>query len=273
MTKEIIKIDEITSKVSGLTEFNVKKEELEKKVEETKDITVDNLEDKNQIERAKRARLDLRNIEIDIEKTGKSFRDIFTKVNKDIMSKEKELLAITNPEVGRLKDIEEEAKKLATRKEREMILPYRREKLAEVDNVTEDEVLLEMNDDKFASYLLEKINEKEEKEKLAKEEAEREEQKQKEIEEAREQAKREAEAKAKEEIERVKREAKEKEERELREREEAEAKVKEEEERLAKEKDYKKFLSDNGYNEKEFKIIKENNEVKLYKLVATYTIK
>jgi len=302
MSKEIIKIDEITKTVSDLTKFDITCEALKKEVKKTKDITVDNLEDSVQLERVKRGRIDLRNIEIEIEKQGKSYRDIFTKVNKDIMAKQNELLAITNPELDRLKNIEEQAKAIATRKEREMILPYRREKLAEVDNITDDEDLLEMDDKQFGEYLMLKTEEKDEKERLEKEEADREEQKQIEIAEAKANAKKEAEEKAEiekaeakkladAEIERLKQEAKDKIEAEKRLAKEKELKAKEEadkreadikreadekieaEKRLAKEKDYKKFLSDNGYNEKEFKIIKEDNEVKLYKFVATYKIK
>jgi len=269
MSKEIIKIDEITKTVSDLTKFEITCDDLKKEVKKTADITVDNLEDKVQIERVKRGRIDLRNIEIDIEKQGKSYRDVFTKVNKDIMAKQNELLAITNPELDRLKTIEEQAKAIAVRKEREMILPYRKEKLAEVDNTTDDEALLEMDDKQFGEYLMLKTEEKDEKERLAKEEADREEQKQKEIKEAEANAVKETEERMKAEAEEKEaQEQKEKEEKEAQEKAEAEEKI-EEEKRLAKEVDYKKFLSDNEYD----KIIKEDNEVKLYKLVATYKIK
>ena len=258
MSKEIIKIDEITKTVSDLTKFDITCEVLKKEVKKTADITVDNLEDKVQIERVKRGRIDLRNIEIDIEKQGKSYRDVFTKVNKDIMAKQKELLAITNPELDRLKDFEEKAKAIEIRKERELVLPYRKEKLAEVDNITDDEALLEMDDKQFGEYLMLKTEDKNEKERLVKEEADREAQKQIEIKEAEANAVKETE-------ERIKAEAKEK---EAQEKAEADEKI-EAEKRLAKEVDYKKFLSDNEYD----KIIKEDNEVKLYKLVATYKIK
>ena len=269
MSKEIIKIDEITKTVSDLTKFEITCGELKKEVKKTSDITVDNLEDKVQLERVKRGRIDLRNIEIDIEKQGKNYRDIFTKVNKDIMAKQNELLAITNPELIRLKDFEEKAKAIEVRKEREMILPYRKEKLGEVDNTTDDEALLEMDDKQFGEYLMLKTEEKDEKERLAKEEADREEQKQKEIKEAEANAVKETEERMKAEAEEKEaQEQKEKEEKEAQEKAEAEEKI-EEEKRLAKEVDYKKFLSDNEYD----KIIKEDNEVKLYKLVATYKIK
>lgn len=257
MSKEIIKIDEIEKSVSALTKFQITKEELELKVAETKDITVDNLEDKVQIERAKRNRIDLRNIEIDIEKQGKGYRDIFTKVNKDIMAKQNELLAITSPEVDRLKDFEDKAKALETRKEREMLLPYRVGKLKEVDNITDDEALLEMDDKQFGEYLMEKTNEKVEKERLVKEEADREAQKQIEIKEAEARAKKEAEEKAEKdkieakrladaEIERLKQEAKDKVEAEARAKKEKEK----EEKLLAKRKEFITFREELGYSEK-----------------------
>ena len=276
MTKEVIKIDEIENSITKLTKFEITKEELEKIVEKTKNITIKNLEDKAQLEIVKRARIDLRDIEITIEKTGKSYRDTFTKINKCIMSKEKELLAITNPEFNRLKTLEEEAKQIAIKVERIKLLPYRKEELTKVDNTTDDSVLLEMDDKTFNEYLLEKSQEKLEKERLEKENKEREEKRLKELEEAKKQAREEAERKAEvdkqEAIDKIKREQEEKEKREKQAREEKEEKEQIEKEKIEKEKDYQKFLSDNDYNETEFKIVKENEEIKLYKFVATYKI-
>jgi len=256
MSKEIIKIDEITKTVSDLTKFEITCEDLKKEVKKTSDITVDNLEDKVQIERAKRGRIDLRNIEIDIEKQGKGYRDVFTKVNKDIMAKQKELLEITSPEVSRLKDFEDKAKAIEIRKEREKLIPYRVGKLNEVDNITDDETLLEMDDKQFGEYLMEKTEEKNEKERLAKEEAEREIQKQKEIKEAEANAKKEAEEKAEKEkveakkladaeIERLKQEAKDKVEAEVN----AKKEVEKEEKLLAKRKEFVDFREKLGYSE------------------------
>lgn len=197
MSKEIIKIEKVTKSVEKLTSFDITVNELKKEVEKTKNITVDNLEDKNQIDRVKIARIELRKIEKNIEDTGLSFRGIFTKIGKDILVKERELLAITSPEVDRLKEIETKAKELKIKKEREMILPYRVGKLSEVDNKTDDEILLEMDDKQFGEYLMEKTHEKEENERLAEEEKKKEKEREKEIQEAREQAKKEAEAEAK----------------------------------------------------------------------------
>lgn len=281
MTKEIMKIDEISSKVSDLTKFDITKEELQKRVDETKDITVDNLEDKNQIARAKRARIDLRNVEIEIEKTGKSYRDIFTKVNKDIMEKQKELLAITTPEIERLTDFEDKAKEIEIRKEREMLLPFRKEELAKVDNVTEDFLLLGMDNNQFSSYLTEKIEEKKEKERQAQVEKEREEQKQKEIKEAEERARKEAEQraeiekieakkKADAEIERLKKEAKDKEEAEERARLEKIA----EEKKLAKRKEFTDWRTSLGYSEEtksDYRQEEIDGEIVLFKKVGSFT--
>lgn len=281
MTKAIMKIDEITSKVSDLTKFEITKEELQKRVAETKDITVDNLEDKNQIARAKRARLNLRAIEIDVEKTGKSYRDIFTKVNKEIMEKQKELLAITAPEIERLTDFEDKAKAIEVKKEREMLLPFRKEELLKVGNVTEESVLLEMDNAQFSSYLEEKAHEQKEKERLAEIEKEREVQKQKEIKEAEERARKEAEQraeiekiearkKADAEIERLKREAKEKEEAEER----ARLERIEEEKRLAKRKEFVQWRESLGYTEEtksEYRQEEINGEIVLFKKVGSFT--
>lgn len=280
MTKEIIKIDDISLKVSELTKFEITKEELIKKVAETKDITVYNLEDKNQIARAKRARIDLRDIEIEIEKTGKSYRDVFTKVNKDIMEKQKELLAITTPEVDRLKEFEDKAKEVEIRKEREMLLPFRREELLKVNNTTEDSVLLDMDNSQFSEYLSSKTEEKNEKERQLVIEKEREEQKQKDIKEAEERARKEAEKraeverieakkKADAEIERLKNEAKAKEEAEERARLEKIA----EEKKLAKRKEFVEWRASLGYSEEtksDYRQEEIDGEIVLFKKVGAF---
>lgn len=224
-TKELQVLDEMGKEVRQLTKFEQTVEDLKGIVAESSKITVDNLEDENQIALAKAKRIELRKIEIAIEKRGKGYRDVFNAVNKEIMGKEKELKAITSPEIERLTKLEEEAEALALKKKREALMPARKERLMQVDPsgcyICADEYLLEMDADAFEKYLNGCVANKNERNRIiAEEDAEK---------------KREAERKAIEE-ERAKLEADKRaeEERKEKERQEAEAKAKAEQE--AKEK-------------------------------------
>ena len=267
----LIKADEITKSVEGLTKFNQTVEELTKQVEATKDISVENLEDKNQIDRAKRARLDLRNIEIDIEKTGKSYRDIFTQANKQIMAKQKELLAITNPEIARLKEFEDKAKWEAIRKERVLSLPQRKEKLESLgemveDDLLSDEELLGLSDEGFNQYFANKVQEKADKIKAQEDAKEAEQERQAELERVREETEK-----------RVKQEAEDREKQRIAQEEQdkrdAEKKAKEEKERLEKRKEYTEYRESLGYTEEtkgEFKEDDQGGKIVIYKKVGEF---
>jgi len=240
------------TQISNIAKFDITKAELEKEVEATKKIDLEDLEDKNQLELVGIAKNDLRTIEIEIEKTGKSFRDVFTKMNKGIMAKQKELLAITNPEVERLKGLLDEAKEYEDKQSRIKLLPYRKEKLAEINVSRTEDFLLKLNDKDFADFLMSETvlfnqNEISKKEIII---AERE----KEVE-----------------LERAKIQAVEGERQRL---EDDLAEIKQAEEISKKleeeDKDYQAFLSDNNYDEKEHRLIRENGTVKIYKVIAIY---
>jgi len=173
MSEEITKLTVISESVEKLTKFEETAEFLKAEVAKTSNIIVDDLEDENQMDRVKRGRIDLRKIEKGIEDTGLGFRRMFTGINKNISKKQDVLLAITSPEVKRLKNLEAESEAIKTKKERLIVLPYRKEKLAEVDNVTSDEELLEMNDKQFSDYLMEKTEEHHNAEMMKEQEAER----------------------------------------------------------------------------------------------------
>ena len=244
---------EMETQISNIAKFDITKAELEKIVKDTKEVTVEDLEDKNQLELVGIAKNDLRTIEIEIEKTGKSFRDVFTKMNKGIMAKQKELLAITNPEVERLKGLLDEAKEYEDKQSRIKLLPYRKEKLAEINVSRTEDFLLKLNDKDFADFLMSETvlfnqNEISKKEIII---AERE--------KALDIKKGIAEALENEKQKQVEDEKREK------------ALEIMKEEAMKKDKEFLEFLSVNLYNEKDFHIVKENGEAKLYKYVATYT--
>jgi len=155
MENELLVLQNIEQEVAKITKFDQTKEQLVAKVKETQNITAEDLRDQMQLAVVQRNRIDLRAIEIAIEKRGKGYRDIFTSANKQIMAKQNELLAITNPEVERLSAIEEEAKAIRIRDERVALLPNKREKLATIGwgiEIISDEQLLEMDEQTFTEY-------------------------------------------------------------------------------------------------------------------------
>lgn len=149
-------LDQMGNEVRKLTKFEQTVEGLKQMVAESAKIVVTDLSDKKQLESVKRSRIDLRAMEIAIEKRGKGYRDVFTAVNKEISKKEKELKAITSPEIERLKGIETEAEELALKQEREALLPVRKERLTKIDPtgcyICADEYLLDMDADAFEKY-------------------------------------------------------------------------------------------------------------------------
>lgn len=286
---ELITLDQMGREVRKITKFEQTVEDLKAIVANAQKITVDNIEDKEQLVLAKSTRIELRNIEIAIEKRGKGYRDVFNAVNKEILNKERELKKITAPEIERLTAIEEEAKEIAIRKARIEAIPARQERLKEIGIEATDEELMEFDDDAFKVFVNEKIEEKNEqerqrietekakmeKERLAmereKEMREREEKareeerlkaeriaKEKEKERIGEEKRRKIEAEleakqkieeAKAEAEQIKREAKEKVEREEREKKEKEEAERKARKELEKKKKYQDWLKKGGWTE------------------------
>lgn len=271
-------------------------------VAETSSITANDLTDKKQLKVVKETRIKLRDARIKITKKGKELREEANTFNKAVLAKEKELLAIVEPEEERLQAIEDEAERLATLEIRKKILPARKEALEAIGDGIEcsDEQLLEMNDEQFMEYRIARIDDKaiEDRRKIALEQRKLEEEKAKiarakELEEAKEQARKEAEQRAeheaeekvrqaqqaradaerreKEALERAEREKKEAAERLEKEKVEAEKREKAEKARLEKEKNYKAWIKDNGFDEHTMKLIDSGTEVRMYKLIATYT--
>lgn len=255
-----------------LEKFNPTLAELQALVESTKGITAKDLTDKNQLAVVKENRLKLRDARTTITKVGKEYRAEALEYQRLVIVKEKELLAIITPEEDRLKAIEEEAKNLEILEERKKVLPWRKEQLLGIgdgESMPTEQELLQLTDEEFNTHVTNR--------KLAKLDKQEAEAREKQEAENREKEKEEAAAKAvEEERERAAKEAKLKEEREAKEAEEAKQKEAEELARTEKNKKYQTFLKKNGYTEEtkdDYKIVREGDTFKLYKLVDTVTIK
>ncbi|HEC30475.1 MAG TPA: hypothetical protein ENI66_00475, partial [Candidatus Yonathbacteria bacterium] len=114
---------QIATEVSNLTQFEKRVEELEYIVKKSKATVNFTDPTDEQLELVKSKRIELRKIEKDIEDTGMDYRRMFTKINSEISKKQKELTAITTPEIERLKEIEAVAKKQEELRQRNILLP------------------------------------------------------------------------------------------------------------------------------------------------------
>lgn len=289
-----------------IEKFNPTVAELTNLVEKSKGITaVDLLDDevsKTHLKVVKTARIELRDARVKIEKAGKALRDDANAFNKAVLVKEKELIAIVEPEEKRLKGIEEEADRIVARKINEAQLPERKARMEALgfpspSNIA-DEYIVAMDSLAFEVYYNGLVAEKQ---RLEKEEIERV-QAEKDAElRAREEAIKQAEAKIEEEARAKAREAQARlDERARMEREALEAEEKarlkiladleaedkrkadaeklalEEKNKLERQTKYKKFLADCGVIENDPSYRVENDwttkEVTVWKKVATMKI-
>lgn len=134
-----------------------------------KRASVVNLKDLTQVHDV---RIELRDARVNITKQGKELRDGAVKFQKDVITKEKELVAIIEPEEERLQKAEEELKLKAEMETRRAELPSRIAALATVgDELPIDEAeILAMDDTEFNEYRLRRIDAKLEKDRQMHEE-------------------------------------------------------------------------------------------------------
>lgn len=272
--------------MQDLTQFDPTIEKLTALVAESAGIKEVNLDDPQQLESVKKARLKLRDARVSIEKTGKSYREDALAYQRAVISKEKELIGIIEPEEQRLKLFEKSAELAKERRLRVQQLPERRARLEKEGFEVKESILLEMDsiafENHFNGLIAEKNNKaKEEQDRIAAEKQAELDRREAEIKEGERKLEEEKKARdreeqaRKEEREKIEREAREKKERE--EREDRERKEKEEADRkaLEKKKAYQKFLTDNGWTKETAADFKEENIggiVTLWKKVASYKI-
>ena len=213
----------------SIEEFNPTVAELQSLVETTKLIQVTDINDKDQIELVRKNRITLRDARVNITKKGKELREGALRFQKEVISREKQLIAIIEPEEERLKAIEDEVKQKKVRAERIAVLPQRKEMLASIDDGKDysdkDELLIGMDDTEFMAYYNARASEKNEADRQANEKRQREiEQEQEKLRIEKETREREEKARQ-EERDRIEREQKQKKEKEEREKQEAQERL------------------------------------------------
>lgn len=270
-------------KTLNIEKFNPTKAEITSLVEKYKSLTISGIDDKAGYEAVHKARVELKNVRVNITKTGKSMREEALKFQKDVIAKEKELVEMVEPTERELESkqqaIDEEKEKI----KRQSLLPERREKLQSINVVVEDDFLLLMDEARFTEFFNQKNTEfLAEKERLMKEEQEKLEAEKRAMQDKKDAEEREA--KHQEELVQARKEAVEQAAKDAANhaRIEAEQKVKAEEQKIAvqkasqakleSDKKYQDFLTKHAYNEEDFYIERAGNRVVLYKKVGEITI-
>lgn len=270
-----------------LDQFNPTVAELKSLVENAGLLMLPDPSDEAQVKVIKEKRIELRDARVRVEKAGKELRAEAVQFQKAVIDREKELIAIVEPEEIRLKALEEEAKKFELVQERQKSLPARKERLTALDPayLVVDEALLDLDDAEFETFFNKCSADKNEKaaaevkrredEVREKEEAQKREAETKQREDN---ARKEAEARAEREIQeakdradRAEQEAKDKVDREQREKEKRDQ---EERDRLAKEDRIRVTLEMYGYSEAtkgDFIIQKNPTEIVVFKKVASFS--
>lgn len=130
--------------------------DLKALVEKAKGVDIKSLDQVHDV------RIELRDARVNITKQGKQLRDDAVKFQKDVIAKEKELIAIITPEEERLEKAEDELKLRIEMEKRKDELPSRLAALVSVgDELPIDEAeILAMTDTEFNEYRLRRIDAK-----------------------------------------------------------------------------------------------------------------
>ena len=142
---------------------------IQKVIDEGRGITVSDFTNKEQLKMVKDQRLRLKELRVAITKHGKMLREEAVKFSKAVIGKEKELIALVEPEEERLAALEERAEKEKERLARLELLPKRKERLATIGDDLEvsDEQLIEMDGPAFEGYCNKRFADKNEKDRVA----------------------------------------------------------------------------------------------------------
>jgi hypothetical protein len=125
-------------------------------------LTITDFSDREQLKAVHDKRIELRDARIETVEECKAMRDGANKFAKEVIAKEKELVAITEIEEDRLLALEDKAKEIAILEERNRKLPDRKKRLADASvglDWTDDQINT-MDDVAFDSGLLQLIEER-----------------------------------------------------------------------------------------------------------------
>lgn len=212
----------------------------------------------------KALRMELVKTRTSLEKIGKFLREDFTRKGKEVIAKEKELIAIIEPEEKRLKMLEEAVEREEMLKVRRLQIPERQARLLSIGVLATEEYLLGLDSVQFEQFFNDnqaEINNRKQEE-LKKREAD--------LLEAENKLKEEERAKEREELAR-----KQERDRIESERVAEEEKKRIEKERLEKEQKFTEWRASLGYtkeNSGEFLQVNKDGEIVLWKKLGTFKL-
>lgn len=140
----------------SIEKFDPTVDELMKLSESAKLVVVTDPTDKAQIARVTEVRKSLKAVRVRITNTGKEMREKATKFNRDVLAKERELIAIIEPDELRLSEIEAQIERAAEIERMKLLLPVRRARIAAISTqvmITHAE-LNAMSIEDFEAYIL-----------------------------------------------------------------------------------------------------------------------
>jgi hypothetical protein len=154
-----------------LVKFSPLEAELHRMAEESKGVTAEDFADTIKMTIVKTSQLSLRDMRTTLQNIGKALRDPHTAFNSKVLEKERELIAIIEPEEKRLKAIRAKADELAEKEARKALLPARQAMLHDIGVVpNSDEWLLSFDGPAFQAEFNRLVAEKNERDRLALEE-------------------------------------------------------------------------------------------------------
>ena len=139
----------------NLEQFNPKKSELLSLADKYKSLEIKGLNDNEGYLAVDKGRKELKTARVEITKRGKELRDEAVKVQSAVISLEKELVGIIEPIEIELKNKQEKIDQERIMKQREALLPERKERLDLVGAEYTDELLLTMDNADFESFSIE----------------------------------------------------------------------------------------------------------------------
>lgn len=143
----------------NIEKFDPTVAELQEVASKARAIAVTDFADEEQLAQVATARKLLKAARVKITNRGKEMREEAVRFSKLVISKEKELVAIIEPEELRLKALEDEAEAFADKRRNALALPLRRQRLDGIGDILEvsDDELNAMNTAEFEGYFTNRL--------------------------------------------------------------------------------------------------------------------
>lgn len=140
----------------NIEKFSPTKVELLTLADKYKALTIKGIDDKEGYMAVHKARIELKNARTNLKNNGKLARSEALAYQKAVIKLENELVAIVEPIEKDLEAKQDAIDKEIEKNKRKVLLPGRKEKLAEINVENSDDSLLTMDDSEFLSYFNQK---------------------------------------------------------------------------------------------------------------------